>query len=123
RVAAHRRERHRRPAKAGDEVEEAAGGARAVAGDDEQGSVRVLARDRVHRHREAALRLTVTPALRHRLELAQAIRIQLLGRDQLGSIALALEPVNGLPDLADGPAVEREGARLHDRLVTEVERA
>ena len=76
----------------------------------------------VHRHREAALGPAAAPLLRDRAKFVRKPRLDVPNLDHARAIALALEPRDGLPHLADRPSLEREVARDHDRLVPEVDR-
>ena len=79
---------------------------------------------RVHRHAEAALGGAVAPVLGDLLELARARS----GSSEPSSASRARYPafssrVTDWRTLRIGAALEREGGRVDDRLVAEVERA
>ena len=79
-------------------------------------------KERVEGPHEAALRLRAAPRVRELLELPPKRRVELARAQDLGAVALALQPVHGLPHLPDRPALERERLDLEHRLVAVVER-
>ena len=120
RAPAHHRERVAAGGRRGDEVEEAADPAVGVLGERDE---RVGCVDVVVRHREAALRLRSPPQSRDLGELRAQARIALERSDDPEAVAGAVEARDGLPDLADLPAFERESIGAKDGLVAELDRA
>jgi len=101
-------------------VQEALDGARRIARPDDDAVGLVLALERVHRHRESALRGAGAPEPGHALELGErpcVERRKLLGT---GDVACVLESADRLPDLPDRAPLEREALRLEHRLVSDV---
>src|SRR5437762_12529185 len=70
-VTAHERQRHRVAAVARHEMQYAADRAGLIPGEDEQRVMAVRTADRVHRHREPALRSALAPAVEHLLDLLE----------------------------------------------------
>ena len=103
-------------------MEESAGPAVGPQPDHEHGVLVVEAEERVKRHHEAALGLVAAPGSRDRLELAAKVAPDRARMERFGTEAGELEPMDGLPHLADRTPFERERGRLDDRLVTVVER-
>ena len=83
----------------------------------------VLALERLHRHREAALGGALATQLDHLFGLPDRVLVKRVQLVQLGLVSRLAETADGLADLADRAAFEREAVQLDDRLVAQVDRA
>src|SRR5205809_7277787 len=90
--------------------------------DDEESIFLFEPEERVEGHHEAALRLGAAPGARDRLELAPKLGPDLARMQRVGAIPGALQPVDRLAHLADGPALDREARHFDHSLVAVVER-
>ncbi len=96
---------------------------RAVEADDEDRVIVAEREERVERHREAALGRVSTPRASNVLEALAHGGVE-LARTQCDCFeARIVQAMNGLPHLADRPALERERRGVHDGFVPVVERA
>ena len=77
----------------------------------------------VDRHREAALRLVAAPRLGDRVELGAQHLVRLLRGHDPQRVPGLRHPRDGLADLADRAAVERELGRAEHRLLPDRDRA
>jgi hypothetical protein len=94
-----------------------------VEADDEDGVVVAEPEQRVERHHEAALGLAAAPLARDLLETPSKRRRDAARRQDLGPVTGLREAVNGLANVADRAAVERESRRFDHRLVAVVDGA
>ena len=79
-----------------------------------------VAADRVHRHREATLRSSLASSVQHGLDLTELVTVEGVKRVQRRRETRLVQAGHGLTHLADRPSLEREGARIDHRLVTEI---
>src|SRR5207247_5274914 len=91
--------------------------------DHDQRVALLVAAQLVERHREASLRLALSPFRRHTLELGERPLVDRGHFAELDRETGLLEPRHGLADLANRAALQRERGRVDTRLVANVARA